>query len=90
MIYLDTSNSPNGADHIQSPQSEQAPIGEMASAQSKQPLMSNKDEPTKLPQAETQKSPASSLIYKTPPSSPQPDTISDFDEDDIKALNKIQ
>ena len=90
VIYLDTSNSPNGADHIQSPQSEQAPNGEITSAQPKQPDMLNKNEPTRPPQAETQKSPASSLIYKTPPSSPQPDTISDLDEDDIKALNEIQ
>ena len=90
IFYLDTSNSPNGADHIQPPQSEQAPNGEKESAQSQQPLMANKDEPTKLPQAETQKSPASSLINKTPPSSPQPDTIADLDEDDIRALNEIQ
>ena len=90
VIYLDTSNSPNGADHIQSPQSEQTPNGEITSAQPKQPDMLNKNEPTRPPQAETQKSPASSLIYKTPPSSPQPDTISDLDEDDIKALNEIQ
>ena len=75
VIYLDTSNSPNGADHIQSPQSEQAPNGETTSAQPKEPDMLDKNEPTRLPQAETQKSPASSLIYKTPPSSPQPDTI---------------
>ena len=90
VIYLETSNSPNGADQIQSPQSEQAPNGEITSAQTKQPDMLTKNEPTRPPQAETQKSPASSLIYKTPPSSPQPDTISDLDEDDIKALNEIQ
>ena len=90
VIYLDTSNSPNGEDQIQSPQSEQAPNGEITSAQTKQPDMLNKNEPTRPSQAETQKSPASSLIYKTPPSSPQPDTISDLDEDDIKALNEIQ
>ena len=90
VIYLDTSNSPNGADQIQSPQSEQAPNGETTSAQTKQPDMLNKNEPTRPPQAETQKNPASSLIYKTPPSSPQPDNISDLDEDDIKALNEIQ
>ena len=52
--------------------------------------MLNKNEPTRPHQAEIQKSPASSLIYKTPPSSPPPDTISDLDEDDIKALNEIQ
>ena len=105
VIYLDTSNSPNGADQIQSPQSEQAPNGadqiqspqseqapngETTSVQTKHPDMLNKNEPTRPPQAEIQKSPASSLIYKTPPSSPPPDTISDLDEDDIKALNEIQ
>ena len=90
VIYLDTSNSPNGTDQIHSPQSEQAPNGEMTSAQTKQPDMVNKNEPSRPPQAEIQKSPASSLIYKTPPSSPPPDTISDLDEDDIKALNEIQ
>ena len=90
VIYLDTSNSPNGTDQIHSPQSEQAPNGEMTSAQTKQPDRVNKNEPSRTPQAEIQKSPASSLIYKTPPSSPPPDTISDLDEDDIKALNEIQ
>ena len=90
VIYLDTSNSPNGADHIQSPQSEQAPNGEITSAQPRKPVKLDKNEPTRLPQVETQRSPACSLIYKTPPSSPQPDTISDLDEDDIKALNEIQ
>ena len=90
VIYLDTSNSPNGADQTHSPQSEQAPNGEMPSAQTKQPDMVNKNEPSRPPQAEIKKSPASSLIYKTPPSSPPPDTISDLDEDDIKALKEIQ
>ena len=90
VIYLDSSNSPNGADYIQPSQSEQAPNGDKATAEFQQPRMPNKDELTKLPQVETQKSPASSLIYKTPPSSPQPDTISDLNEDDIRALNDIQ
>ena len=90
VIYLDTSNSPNGSEQIHSPQSEQAPNGEMTSAQTKQPDIVNKNEPSRPPQAEIQTSPASSLIYKTPPSSPPPDTISDLDEDDIKALNEIQ
>ena len=49
VIYLDSSNSPNGADDIQPSQSEQAPNGEKASAQSQQPHMSNKDELTKPP-----------------------------------------
>ena len=43
----------------------------------------------KQPQMKTPKSPASSLVYKTPPSSPQPDTVSDLDEDNISALNEI-
>ena len=90
VIYLDSSNSPNGADYIQPSQSEQVPNGDKATAEFQQPRTSNKDELTKLPQVETQKSPASSLIYRTPPSSPQPDTISDLDEDNIRALNEIQ
>ena len=49
------------------------------------------DQPTTThPQMESLRSPDSSLIYRTPPSSPQPDTISDLDEDDIRALNEIQ
>ena len=36
------------------------------------------------------KSPSSSLTYKTPPSSPPPDTISDLVDEDIRALNEIQ
>ena len=38
-------------------------------------------------QVEKISSPASSLIYKTPPSSP--DSISDLNEEDIAALNEI-
>ena len=34
-------------------------------------------------------SPASSLVYKTPPSSPHPDSISDLNEKDLQALNEI-
>ena len=34
-------------------------------------------------------SPASSLVCKTPPSSPQPDSISDLNEEDLQALNEI-
>ena len=90
VIYLDSSKSPNGAEYIQPSQSEQAPNGDKATAEFQQPRTSNKDELTKLPQVETKKSPASSLIFKTPPSSPQPDTISDLDEGDIRALNEIQ
>ena len=45
VIYLDSSDSPNGADDIQPSQSEQAPNGEKAPAQSQQPHISNKDEP---------------------------------------------
>ena len=90
LIYLDSSNSPKGADYTQPSKSEQAPNGDKATAEFQQPSTSNKDELPKLPQVETQKSPASSLIYNTPPSSPQPDTISDIDEDDIRALNEIQ
>ena len=90
VIYLDSSNSPNGADYTQPSPSEQAPNGDKATAELQQPSMSNKDKLPKLPQVETQNSPASSLIYNTPPSSPQPDTISDLDEDDIRALNEIQ
>ena len=40
-------------------------------------------------QVEKISSPASSLIYKTPPSSPNPDSISDLNEEDIAALNEI-
>ena len=119
VIYLDTSNSTNGTDQIHSPQSVQAPNGEMTRAQTQEPDMVHKNqihspqtvqapngemtraqtqepdmvhknEPLRPPQTEIHQSPASSLIYKTPPSSPPPDTISDLDEDDIKALNEIQ
>ena len=34
-------------------------------------------------------SPASSLVYKTPPSSPQPDSISDLNEEVLQSLNEI-
>ena len=44
---------------------------------------------TKSLHTETPNSPASSLIYKTPPSSLQADTISNLKEEDIKALNEI-
>ena len=94
VIYLDSSNSPNGANYTQPSQSDQAPNGDKAVAE-QQPRTSNKGEekqdgmPKHL-QVETQKSPDSSLIYNTPPYSPQPDTISDLDEDDIRALNEIQ
>ena len=40
-------------------------------------------------QMEKISSPASSLIYKTPPSSPNPDSISDLNEEDLAALNEI-
>ena len=40
-------------------------------------------------QVEKISSPASSLIYKTPPSSPNPDSISNLNEEDIAALNEI-
>ena len=40
-------------------------------------------------QVEKVSSPASSLIYKTPPSSPNPDSISDLNEEDLAALNEI-
>ena len=40
-------------------------------------------------QMEKISSPASSLIYKTPPSSPNPDSISDLNDEDIAALNEI-
>ena len=90
VIYLDSSNSPNGADYTNQSQSEQAPYGDENTSKNQQPRQSNKDEPTKLPQVDLLKSPTSSLTYKTPPSSPQPDTISDLDEDDIRALNEIQ
>ena len=40
-------------------------------------------------QVEKISSPASSLIYKTPPSSPNPDSISDLNDEDIAALNEI-
>ena len=33
--------------------------------------------------------PASTLVCKTPPSSPQPDSISDLNEEDLQALNEI-
>ena len=90
VIYLDSSNSPNEADYTQPSQLEQAPNGDKAISELQQPSTSNKEELPEHPQVEIQKSPASSLIYNTPPSSPQPDTISDLDEEDIKALNEIQ
>ena len=40
-------------------------------------------------QVEKISSPASSLIYKTPPSSPNPDSISDLNDEDIAVLNEI-
>ena len=40
-------------------------------------------------QVEKISSRASSLICKTPPSSPNPDSISDLNEEDIAALNEI-
>ena len=40
-------------------------------------------------QVEKVSSPAKSLIYKTPPSSPNPDSISDLNEDYLAALNEI-
>ena len=58
VIYLDTSNSPNGTDQIHSPQSEQAPNGEMTSAHTKQPDMVNKNEPSRPPQAENTEEPS--------------------------------
>ena len=102
VIFLDSSNSPNEESITGLIRMEQAPIGDNVVAELQQPThtgttSSNKeeykqdDQPiTTHPQVETLKSPASSLIYKTPPSSPQPDTISDLDEDDIRALNEIQ
>ena len=38
-------------------------------------------------QMEKEYSPASSLFYKTPPSSPQPDSISDLNEEDLPSIN---
>ena len=80
---------------------EQAPTGDNSSIQMEPysptkilPIQEeqNLEEPPKTTQLqmETPKSPAISLIYKTPPSSPQPDTILDLDDDDIRALNEIQ
>ena len=40
-------------------------------------------------QVEKVSSPASSLVYKTPPSLPNPDSISDLNEEDLAALNEI-
>ena len=40
-------------------------------------------------QMENAYSPPSSLTYKTPPSSPHPDSISDLTEEYLQALNKI-
>ena len=75
VIYLDPSNSPNEADYTQPSQPEQAPNGDKAISELQQPSTSNKEELPKHPQLEIQNSPASSLIYNTPPSSLQPDTI---------------
>ena len=82
-------------------QSEQAPTGYNSGTQMQQSIPTTMlpmkeeqkiEEPTKpiQLQMETPKSPASSLTYKTPPSSPQLDTISDLDEDNIRASNEIQ
>ena len=99
VIFLDSSNSPYEENTTELIQTEQAPIGDNVVAELKQPThtettFSNKEEDkqndqpiTTHPQVETLKSP---LIYNTPQSSPQPDTISDLDEDDIRALNEIQ
>ena len=50
---------------------------------------STQEADTKQLQVEKISSPASSLIYKTPPSSPNPDAISDLNEEDLAALNEI-
>ena len=102
MIFLDSSNSPNEETTTDPIRTEQAPIGDNVNAESQQPIHTEKTFPNKEenkhddqpitthPETETLKSPDSSLIYRTPPSSPQPDTISDLDEDDIRALNRTQ
>ena len=56
--------------------------------QTKNKEATNDTTPEQL-QVEKISSPASSLIYKTPPSSPNPDSISDLNEEDIAALNEI-
>ena len=48
-----------------------------------------KETNSKQLQVEKIPSPASSLIYKTSPSSPKPDSISDLNEQDLAALNEI-
>ena len=102
VIFLDSSNSPNEESITDLIQTEQAPIGDNVVAELQQrthteTTSANKEEDkqddlpiTTHPQVETLKSPVSSLIYKTPPSSPQPDTISDLDDEDIRAVNEIQ
>ena len=102
MIFLDSSNSPNEKSTTDPNRMEQVPIGDNVGAEPQQPIHTettfpNKEENkqdnqpiTTYPQMETITSPESSLIYRTPPSSPQPDTISDLDEDDIRALNEMQ
>ena len=126
VIFLDSSNSPNGESVIELNQTEQghqtvntpnprksksdnkraqreqAPTGDNLSIQMEpflptKTIPSNQEEhkqeehpKTTQTQIETPKSPANLLIYKTPPSLPQSDTISDRDEDDIRALNEIQ
>ena len=50
---------------------------------------STKETTSEQLQVEKVSSPASSLIYKTPPSSPNPVSISDLNEEDLAALNEI-
>ena len=89
IIYLDSSNSPNKESDVEElyPETDTktapTPIGTTNRENDDNSL-------TKQQHEDNIKSPTSSLNYKTPPSSLPPDTISDLDEEDIKALNEIQ
>ena len=102
IIYLNSSNSPNKDSEIEELHPETD--NKESNVEEIHPKTDTKTAPTPIGATNREnddisatkqhedniKSPASSLIYKTPPSSPPPDTISDLDEEDIKSLNEIQ
>ena len=93
IIYLDSFNSSNNNSNMDcvqvAPQPSQAPP--------QTELKTNSDETPDVDETSLQqnsqsdliKSPPNSSIYRTPPSSIRPDSISDLNEEDIIELNKI-
>ena len=101
IIFLDSSTSSNQTVDLTNNRTNPTPHGTTETPHSSQCQLeqnrikhTNNKEGTQeatseLLQVEKVSSPASSLIYKTPPSSPNPDSISDLNEEDLAALNEI-